>query len=107
MDESDFHQLLDTLLEHLVEAIENADTEGDIDAEYHDGIMEVELKDGAMFVINKHSPTQQLWMSSPRSGARHFAYNETTKHWVDTRSDAEFYQTFINDFGELTGIHIE
>jgi frataxin len=34
--------------------------------------MTVALADGRQFVLNKHAPNRQLWLSSPVSGAHHF-----------------------------------
>jgi frataxin len=79
MDESQFQRLADSLLAALEEGI-------GADAELQGGILTVEGDDGT-WIVNKHAPTRQVWLSSPKSGARHFAWDG--KAWIDTRGDAE------------------
>ena len=31
--------------------------------------------DAGTWVVNKHAPTRQIWLSSPKSGARHYAFD--------------------------------
>ena len=35
------------------------------------GILQIELPDGGAYVVNKHTPNRQIWVSSPKSGAWH------------------------------------
>ena len=37
------------------------------------------------WVVNKHAPTRQIWLSSPKSGARHYAFDAASGLWKDTR----------------------
>ncbi len=105
MDESNYHELADSVLEHIFQTVEEADEEGVIDSDFHDGVINIVLPDGQEFVINKHSPTQQIWMSSPNSGARHFVYNEEENLWIDTRSEDDLMTLLQEDFDELTSIN--
>lgn len=86
MDESRFAQLADQTLEALADAIDDA--LGDrIDVDLDHGILTLTLDDKSQYVINKHGPMRQIWMSSPVSGASHFGYLETG-HWQSTRDPA-------------------
>jgi frataxin len=79
MSDSAFETLADSLLATLEEAL------GDhVDAELQGGILTVEGEDGT-WIVNKHAPTRQVWLSSPRSGARHYAFDAGTGRWQDTR----------------------
>lgn len=40
------------------------------------------------YVINQHSPTQQIWLSSPISNAGYFNYDDVTKQWLDKNGDS-------------------
>lgn len=81
MDATRYTQLATQTLEALFEAIEEADAAGDFDTEYHDGVLTVILPSGQTFVINRHEPTRQVWVSSPVSGAHYFRFDDATARW--------------------------
>jgi frataxin len=89
LDESAFQTLADSLLAALEEDI------GD-DAELQAGILTVEGEDGT-WIVNKHAPTRQVWLSSPQSGARHFAWDG--KAWLDTRGGADLLTVLSGELG--------
>ena len=41
------------------------------------------------WVINKQTPNQQVWWSSPLSGPRRYEYDEKRERWVYTRVSGE------------------
>ncbi|CUW39270.1 putative Protein implicated in iron transport [Magnetospirillum sp. XM-1] len=82
LDESRFASLADPLLERIADAVE--DTMDDADADLHAGILTLTLPGIGQYVINKHSPNREIWLSSPRSGAHHFGWNG--ERWVSTRN---------------------
>ncbi|MGE0723880.1 MAG: iron donor protein CyaY [Alphaproteobacteria bacterium] len=83
MTDRDFAARADRALADLMDRIETALDDADVDLT--DGILTVELADGATFVVNKHAPNREVWLSSPRSGAWHFAWDEGRSAWVSTR----------------------
>lgn len=40
------------------------------------------------YVINQHSPTKQIWLSSPVSNAGYFNYDDKTKQWLDKNGES-------------------
>lgn len=56
-----------------------------------DGVLRIEFEDGRVYLINRHMPLQQIWLSSPKSGAWHFAaahFNDTgSADWLSTRGE--------------------
>lgn len=83
MSDSAYETLADSLLSTLEEAL------GDhVDAELQGGILTVEGDDGT-WVVNKHAPTRQIWLSSPKSGARHYAFDAEAGQWRDTRGGGD------------------
>jgi frataxin len=72
LSETAYHALADLTLHKLADQAERLD-EG-IDAELYGGVLTLTLDSGRQFVVNKHAPTQQVWLSSPLSGGLHFAY---------------------------------
>ena len=80
MNETHYHQLADSTLDRLEQALEKADAEGSIELEYQNGMMTIALDD-KQFIVSKHAPTRQLWLSSPVSGGLHFSYDEMKHDW--------------------------
>ena len=48
----------------------------DFDVDFEGENLIIEINDST-FVLSIHNPTQQIWMSSPLSGAHHFEYKES------------------------------
>lgn len=46
------------------------------------------------YVINQHSPTQQIWISSPVSNAGYFSYSDEDKAWKDKKGMSLRQQLF-------------
>lgn len=106
MDESNFHELADTVLEQLAEAIEMADSEGTLEADLLEGVLTVALPDGNEIVINKHSPSTRIWMSSPASGASYFSYDEDQDVWC-LPDGTPLEEVLSHDLNKLAGIELK
>lgn len=76
MNDTEFHQRADTMLDQLFSLLEAADARGDLEIEYADGVITIEMPDRRTYIVNKHTASQQIWMSSPVSGGLHFRYGE-------------------------------
>jgi len=86
MSDSAFESLANSLLAALEEGIGPH-----ADAELQGGVLTVEGKDGT-WLVNKHAPTRQIWLSSPRSGARHYVFDAGSGQWKDTRGGADLLE---------------
>ncbi len=95
MDESSFERLAGRTLDALFDALDAG--LDDADVEFEGGILTVELADGGKYVINRHAPNRQIWVSSPKSGAWHF--ERRGEAWVSTRG-SERLDTLLG--GELS-----
>ena len=94
MSNSGFESLADSLLAALEEGIgEHAD------AELQGGILTVEGDAGGTWVVNKHAPTRQIWLSSPQSGARHYTFDDGSGQWKDTRGGPELLTLLSAELG--------
>ena len=89
MSEQAFETLADSLLEALEEGL---------DGELQGGVLTVEGEAGT-WVINKHAATRQIWLSSPKSGARHYAFEQAKGLWQDTRGGADLLTTLSSELG--------
>ena len=82
MDETEFHSLAGAVLAGIEEDLEYADQDGLLEIEVTGGVVTLSLNDGKQYVISKHAPTRQIWLSSPVSGAHHFVYDAANARWV-------------------------
>ena len=98
LDESRFHALADAVLDHIAEAVDSALGDA-IDVEAQGGIVTLSLEGGGQYVLNKHAPNREVWLSSPVSGAWHFAPAEDGQ-WISTREPKVCLTTLLG--GELT-----
>lgn len=97
MSDSAFESLADSLLAALEEGIG-----AHADAELQGGVLTVDgdaKGGGGTWVVNKHAPTQQIWLSSPQSGARHYAFDEGSGQWKDTRGGPDLVAHLSAELG--------
>ena len=85
LDDTSFTRIADATLESFMDAIEAVlGDQADVDLE--GGILTIELDSGGQYVISKHAPNREIWMSSPASGATHYDYDGDAEQWRCTRS---------------------
>ncbi|MEX0808239.1 MAG: iron donor protein CyaY [Dongiaceae bacterium] len=100
MDDSSFEKLAGRTIDRLFEALDAAiGDSAEIDIE--GGILTIETADGSRYVINRHGPNRQIWLSSPKSGAWHFERKDDAKGgaWVSTRGSERLDQVLASEFG--------
>ena len=93
MSDSAFETLADSLLDALEEAVG-----AEADAERQGGVLTIDGDDGT-WVVNKHAPTRQIWLSSPKSGARHYAFDAGSGQWKDTRGGSDLLALLSSELG--------
>jgi frataxin len=104
MDQSQFAAAADRTLRALFDALDQGLPDADVDL--REGILTVELEDGRQYVINKHAPNRQIWLSSPVSGAAHFDLDAATGTWRSTRGGAELKQLLAAELANAAGADI-
>jgi frataxin len=98
MTASSFESLADSLLKSLEEEIgERAD------ADLQGSVLTVQNAEIGIWIVNKHAPTQQVWLSSPKSGARHYAFDAESGRWQDTRGGADLLTVLSGELGVELG----
>lgn len=100
MDERAFEALAGATLDRLADALEQGLAD-DADVELRGGILTVELEAGGQFVLNRHAPTREVWLSSPVSGASHFA--RRGEAWISTRGGERLEDVLAGDLERLLG----
>jgi frataxin len=105
MDERAFDTLADRTLQHLFAQID-AELADAADVDLRSGILTIALEDGRQYVINKHAPNRQIWMSSPVSGASHYEHDAASGAWRSTRGGDPLMPRLARELAELTGTAI-
>jgi frataxin len=101
MNEAEFERAAAGALDSLFEQIE--DQLGDwLDVEITGGILQIELPGGGAYVVNKHAPNREIWLSSPTSGAWHFAAGGDGA-WRSTRGTEELTQLLAGELAAASG----
>ena len=83
MDERDFERQAAAVLERLMSEIEDQ-LNDDLEVDLEGGILTVRLPDNGLYLMNKHAPNREIWLSSPKSGAWHFRHDPEAG-WISTR----------------------
>ena len=100
MEDQAFEAIAANLLEAWAELIEDT---VDVDVDCDGSVLSVELDDGRIFILNRHRPLKQLWLSSPISGASHYAWDEATQSWLGTREQGRLDAVFSGDLSTAIG----
>ena len=98
LTESEFERLAGALLEHMAQSLEEA-LGDDAEVDLEGGILTIALETGGRYVINKHTPNRQIWVSSPKSGASHYGFDAAQEGWRDTRSGRSLEDALAGDLG--------
>lgn len=105
MNQVEFERRAAEILDSLFEQIE--DQLGDwLDVEMTGGILQIELPDGGAYVVNKHAPNREIWLSSPVSGAWHFApagSGADKEAWRSTRGTEELTGLLSSELAAASG----
>jgi frataxin len=94
-------RLIDRLADRLEAALADV-----AEVDYEGGILNLTLDAGGTYVINKHAPTQQVWVSSPQSGAWHFAQDAASGAWRDTRQGKDLIELLAGELKAATGVAV-
>ncbi|TXH37077.1 MAG: iron donor protein CyaY [Rhodospirillaceae bacterium] len=110
MDQGTFERRASAVLEDLFDRIDE-DLGDHIDADYEGGILTLKLSDGRTYLLNKHGPNREIWLSSPVSGAWHYAWDEGAGLWRSTRSAGDgpddLHGLLTAELSEITGSDVE
>ena len=96
MEESEYHLKADLELDRLLEFLEDLENHHDISPELESGVLSIVMPDDKEYVINKHTPSRQIWVSSPYSGASYFEYID--KGWHLKRATTEIENKDLYNF---------
>ena len=104
MNDSEFHHLADATLITISDTLEEPDQNGTLEIEYSGGLVTIQLVNSKQWIVSKHVPTRQLWLSSPLSGGLHFAHSDGMWKLADGR---ELLQTLAVELKTLAHIEVQ
>jgi len=87
MNETEFLDLTDSVLETIQTALDTAGI--DVDYQLNGGVLELEFDDGSKIIVNRHLPNREIWVAA-RSGGFHYA-PDASGHWLNTRDGSELF----------------
>jgi len=99
---TEFNEIVDALFDQFVEALDSTDAVDDV--ELNQGVLEITCDDGSKIIVNRHAPTQEIWVAA-RSGGYHF--RQTDQGWVDTRSSEPLASAMSRVVREQTGVTVK
>lgn len=102
MDEAAFDRLASLTLQRLLTALEDGMEDVLDDIELQGSVLTVKLEDGGTYVINKHAANQEIWLSSPKSGAAHFK-PDASGEWLPTRGGDPLHARLEAEFSAVLG----
>jgi frataxin len=104
LTEDQFEGMAEALLGRLAEAVEAAEADG-VDVELQGPVLTIEVEDRGTFVVSKHAPTRQIWLSSPISGASHYAFDGQA--WRSTRDQTALLPRLAAELGQAAGLELD
>lgn len=102
-NETAFKTRADDTLTAILDALDDALADH-VDADLNDGVLTIELDDGGQYVVNRHAPLRQIWLSSPISGAAHYAWDAESGEWRSTRGGPDLLDRLSKELSRATGV---
>ncbi|OUS42049.1 hypothetical protein BE221DRAFT_63502 [Ostreococcus tauri] len=107
-----FNDSVDRILRHIHDTVEvwseDAGVRGS-DTTFEMGVVTLSFGSRGTFVLNKQTPVQELWLSSPVSGPSHYTFCDRTRTWRDKRSRVELLPLLeqeIHKISSSTGLKL-
>ena len=93
----DFKKTAQKTLNEIFTLVENDYKNFDVDFQDENLVIEI---DDLTYVISIHNLSSQIWVSSPKSGAHHFALNNSNV-WEGTRENINLFDLLKREFDSL------
>ncbi|XP_031558133.1 frataxin, mitochondrial-like [Actinia tenebrosa] len=107
-----FHNVTDETLEGLSDFFDDLSDHyilpslDDYDVQFGDGVLTVKFGgEVGTYVINKQTPNQQIWLSSPKSGPKR--YDFVGNKWVYKRDQVSLHELLSREMSNITGQDVD
>ena len=113
--ETEYHHVADETLEALMDGIEAVleesspldGNEDNYEVNFAAGVLTIQIPPHGTWVINKQTPNQQLWWSSPLSGPKRFEYDDIQSMWLPTKEGKGLVDLLSEELSHILGETIE
>ncbi|MBD0787881.1 iron donor protein CyaY [Vibrio sp. Y2-5] len=102
MNETEFHQLVDSQMQIIEQAID--DSGADIDYETTGNVMTLEFDDRSQIIINRQEPMKEIWLAS-KSGGFHFQWQD--EQWICSKTGVELISMVKQECEKHAGEEID
>ena len=98
MTESEFNELADAVFRQIEQAIDAGNNA--VECNRNGAVLELEFDDGAQIIINRHSPSREIWLAA-KSGGFHYAWRGD--RWLGTRDGVDLFDKLRELVRQATG----
>ena len=107
MNEIEFRRQAQDTLNRLEENLEYQLSD-QIDFDLREESLQITLASGHIWLLNRHTPSQELWLSSPFKGGLRFGWCSQNQQWISTRSTQdELFEFLEKDLTDALGFVME
>ena len=96
MNQNEFENTVKEMFFIITELIDNQPESKNLEIDELNNILYINSAAG-QYVINKHNPTKQIWLSSPKTGGHHFNFSDDQK-WYN-RHNSEIIDLLHKELG--------
>lgn len=94
---SQFEEIADKTLESIHEyvddLIDDCNHLADTDSSFSSGVLTINFGNKyGTYVINRQTPNQQIWLSSPSSGPKRYDYSDKIDAWIYKRNNQSLHE---------------
>jgi frataxin len=102
--EAEYVSIADETLDTIQDAIDDALDASNIEYEIENaaGVLTLTMPPHGTWVINKQTPNQQIWWSSPLSGPKRYEYDPKCGEWFSTKDGLYLGPSLVQ---ELRHVH--
>lgn len=100
MDESEFNQRVDEVIELIEDRLDDVDL--DIDYESSGGILTISFENGSKVILNRQTPLKQIWVAT-KGGGFHFDFNPEADAWLKDDDGTELFAVLTRYCTEQSG----
>jgi iron donor protein CyaY len=102
IDDNHFETVAHEWLESLFDLLEDEDDEARLDIDFDSGVLKIAIDVENILIVSKHSPSKQIWLSSPISGGLHFDAIDDGSDW-GLKDGTRLSDLLVQELFELTG----
>lgn len=104
MDELEFNQRTDEIIELIEERLDELDA--DLDYDNEGGVLSISFADNSKVIINRQAPLKQIWVAA-KSGGFHFDFNADVNAWVKDDDGTELFAALSKYCSQQAGESID